>query len=214
MTPAMSLALAEPVVTMFGAIRIELPGHTIRVLDGASEVTFGGETYTGIDEIYGTLGTADAMSDGAGDEAPAVSFGFLPPDPTAIAGLANPLSQGSPVRMMVGVVANGAVVADPLTLFEGVLDQIDLDIGSGQTLDINCVSAMERFFDNQEGVRLSPAYHKSVWPGETGLDQVTGVVRKVYWGTAAPAGAASIQVGGSGGGAGLNGLREIFARQG
>lgn len=209
MTPAMTLALAEPVVTMFGAIRIELPGHTIRILDGASEITFGGETYTGIDEIYGTLGTADAMSDGAGDEAPAVSFGFLPPDPVAIAGLANPLAQGSPVRMMVGAVANGAVVADPLTLFEGVLDQIDLDVGSGQTLDINCVSAMERFFDNQEGVRLSPAHHKSIFPGETGLDQVTGVTRKVYWGTAAPTGSASIQVGGGG----YGGLRDAQLRQ-
>lgn len=212
MTPAMSLALAESVVTMFGAVRIELPGHVIRVLDGASEVTFGGEIYGGIDPLYGTLGTADAMSDGAGDEAPAVSFGFLPPDATAIAGLANPLAQGSPVRMIVGAVANGAVVADPLTLFEGVLDQIDLDVGAGQSLDINCVSAMERFFDNQEGVRLSPTHHKSVWPGETGMDQVTGVTRKVYWGTAAPAGTASIAVGG-GGGVGLAGLREILARQ-
>lgn len=210
MTPAMTSALASSVVTLFGAVRIGLPGHVIRVLDGAGEIVIGGETFTGRDEVYGTLDSADTMSDGAGDEAPAVQFGFLPPDATAIAGLADPMAQGSPTRLLIGAIADGAVIGTD-DLFVGELDQIEVDVDEGtQGVTINAVSAMERFFDNQEGVRLSPAYHKGIWPGETGLDQITGVARKIYWGTASPAGGVSSY---GGGGGGLGGLRDVFARQ-
>jgi hypothetical protein len=200
MTPAMQTALGAANVTIFGAIRIALPAHTIRVLDGAGELTVFGETFTGIDSVYGALYTADAMSDGAGDQAPAIQFGFLPPSSASISGIADPLAQGSDVKLIVGAIVGGAVVADPDILFQGSLDQIDVDADVGKlSVAITAVSAMELFFDNQEGVRLSPSWHKSVWPGETGLDNVTAVTRKIWWGTNDPAPSVTSFGGGGGG---------------
>jgi hypothetical protein len=45
---------------------------------------------------------------------------------------------------------------------------------------------MERLFFNDEGIRLAPAFHQQVWPGEDGLNHVTGVTDLIYWGSRAP----------------------------
>ena len=58
------------------------------------------------------------------------------------------------------------------------------------------------------GNSLSAAWHKSVWPGETGHDQATGLKTPVAWGVASPPGGVS---GGGGGGGSFGG--GIYQRQ-
>lgn len=209
-TPAMETALAARFANLFGAIRIDLPAATIRLLDGAGALTFDGGTYLGRDPTFGTLAAIESIGDGVGDEAPTLSFTMLPASTASAADLASPTAQGSRVRVMLGafVPETGGVVADPIVLFDGELDQATLTIGKGaRELDFDCVSSFERFFFNQEGVRLSPAFHKSLFPGETGLDNVTGVTRPVYWGVATPASALA----GTGSGTAFYGGRNPFA---
>jgi hypothetical protein len=206
-TPAMEAALKQRIANLFGALRIDLPGHTIRVLDGAGALSFDGGSYTGRDATYGVLSAIEAIGDGMGDEAPALSFTFLPASTAAAADLTSPTAQGSAVKVVVGafVPESGSVIADPIVQFLGVLDQATLTIGKGaRSLDFDCVSAFEYFFDNQEGVRLAPAWHKAVWAGETGLDNITGVQNDIYWGQAAPKGSVSYAGGGGGAGGGFN----------
>jgi hypothetical protein len=79
------------------------------------------------------------------------------------------------------------VVPDPYLLFDGVIDVPVLSFSEGsRQVAFDVVSNFERLFLDDEGSRLSPAAHKSIWPGETGLDDVTGIVRQVLWGPGDP----------------------------
>src|SRR3546814_10076287 len=78
---------------------------------------------------------------------------------------------------------------EPLLLFTGELDQPTLTVDKGsRELEFECVSGFERLFDNEEGLRLADSWHQSVWPGEMGLANVSGIITTVYWGVEAPAG--------------------------
>ncbi|MDO9489036.1 MAG: hypothetical protein Q7J32_11725 [Sphingomonadaceae bacterium] len=194
LTPQMDAALAAASPTWFGAVRIDLPGYTLRLLDGAGFAAFadgseGGGTYLGRDPVYGVLAAIDEISDGIGDEAPALGLTLHPASDAAAADLASPAMQGSPVSIFVGAIdrATGLVVPDPELLFVGELDVPTLRSGRGtRSLELELVSTFERFFADDEGARLSDGFHRSVWPGEDGLAFVTGVEKTVYWGMDAP----------------------------
>lgn len=200
LTAAMDTALAADNPLIFGALQIDLPAYTLRLLDGAGSLTFNGGTFVGRDTTFGVLAGIEQVDDGFGDEAPALSIMLHPPSDAAAASLSSATFQGSRVRLWLGAVtrATGAVIADPYLLFDGLLDQPVLSVGKGtRTLEYECVSSMERLFDNDEGFRLSDTNHKRVWSGEEGLEHMSGLVKKIYWGVARPSGAAS---GGGGGG--------------
>jgi hypothetical protein len=72
-------------------------------------------------------------------------------------------------------------------LFMGEVDVPVLDVDKGiRTVTLECVSAWERFFEDDEGVRLTDNWHQSIWPGETGLAYVIEVTRQLPWGQDAP----------------------------
>lgn len=194
LTPQLDAALAAASPTWFGAVRIDLPGYTLRLLDGAGFAVFpegasGGGTYLGRDPVYGVLAAIDEISDGIGDEAPAIGLTLHPASHAAAADLASPAMQGSPVSIFVGAIdrASGLVVPDPELLFVGELDVPTLrSTRNGRSLELEVVSTFERFFADDEGARLADGFHRSVWPGEAGLAFVTGVEKTVYWGMDAP----------------------------
>jgi hypothetical protein len=64
-------------------------------------------------------------------------------------------------------------------------------------VEYQITSGFDYFFEDSEGQRLSPAFYKTIYPSEDGLDNVTGVTRKIYWGQYGPG-----QTGGTGGLAG------------
>lgn len=208
LTPAMEAALVAAHALVFGAVQIDMPGSTIRLLDGSSELIIGGETFTGRDPTFGVLAAISEIEDGMGDEAPGLSITLHPASNAAAADLSAPEMQGCRVRVWLGAIdpVTRLVVADPYLLQDLVIDQPTLTAGKGSlVLELDCVSSMERLFENDEGFRLSDANHQRVWPGELGLSNMTGLPRKIYWGTAAPTGAAS-----GGGGAGTGGGGGMF----
>lgn len=192
LTPQMDAALRGPSPVLFGAVSIALPNGTVNLLDGAAVLTFDGRDYSGQDATYGVLAAIDNLSDGVGDSAPALSITLLPSTDAAAADLASPTMQGAKVLIHLGAVdpATGRVIPDPDLRFIGELDVATLTSGpNSRSLDYEIVSVFEQFFDDDEGVRLSPGFHQSIWPGERGMDAVTGVQETVYWGVAGvPAG--------------------------
>ena len=190
-TPAMDQALSGMTPTIFGAVEIILPNHTIRLLDGSGIVAFNDKVFTGQDATYGTLYAMEDLTDGTGDEAPAIQITLAPASNAAAADLASASHQGSQVTIWLGVVdpASGHVVADPLPIFLGVLDVPVLKSGANsRLLEMEVSSAFEQFFFNDDGSRLSDQFHQYCWPGETGLNQVSGVLQHIYRGSSAPSG--------------------------
>lgn len=193
-TPAVEAALQTETPLIAGILKIVLPNATIRLLDGAGMLVVDGETYTGEDPVFGSLAAVSEITDGIGDEAPAISFTMHPASDAATADLAGPTMQGSLVTLSLVAInrATGAIIPDKLDLFVGELDQPILSVDKGvRELEYECVSSMEKLFENQEGVRLAGSWHQSVWPGELGLENVTAIIKTVYWGVHAPAGAIS-----------------------
>ena len=185
-----ALAGARPFV--FGAVEIALPGYTLRLLDGSGQLTLFGNTFLGADATFGTLAAVSPISDGSGDSSPAISLTILPASSAAAATLAGATMQGSMVKIWAGALdaATGLAVSDPYLLFIGELDVATLRAGAdGRSVDYEIVSVMERLFEEEEGMKLSDAFHQSIWPSETGLFDVTGVEFTVYWGQQPPAGA-------------------------
>lgn len=185
LTLAFDAELKKPAPTIFGAIAIDLPGYALNLLDGSGVLTFAGRTFTGRDAIFGTLSTVEEISDGFGDTAPAVSITLLPASDAAAASLAGPTMQGSPVYFYVGAVnvATGLVIPDPHLLAVMELDVPTLHKeANSRSLEYECVSVFERLFETDEGARLAPGFHKSIWPGELALDEITGVTQTYYWG--------------------------------
>jgi hypothetical protein len=215
LTTALDTALSADRVPIFGAVSIALPGYTLRLLDGSGAITFAGGTFVGDDPTYGVLAAVSEITDGASDEAPAVSITILPPNDTAAATLAAPAMQGALVQIYAGSwnIDTGAVVADPVLLFIGEVDVPTLSSGAdGRTLEYEVTSISERLFAGDEGLRLSDGFHRSVWSGEVGLANVSGVEQTIYWGTQPPPG--TVQPGSSitGGGFGLSGLATSIAQ--
>lgn len=183
--PVLKAALAGEHVAIFGAIEMQLPGHTLRLLDGSGELVIEGQLYTGIDPVFGVLDSIGTHEEAIGDEAPTLTIGLLPPDASAAATLASALMQGSRVRIMMGVYdpATMTVVGVPEQLFLGEVDVPTFEIGEGgqRTVSYTVVSVFERLFEVREGERASDGWHQSIWPGEKGLEYMTGTDKNLYW---------------------------------
>ena len=214
-TPALDAELAKDGVTFFICGRIDLPDYTLRLLDGSGEVTWGEGTFRGRDDLFGVLGGMDAITDGVGDQAPQLSVSFLPPSEAAAAELVAPEMQGSRIRVWIGALdgTTKEVVDEPYLLFDGELDQPTIIGDRGlREVEYDCVSAFELLFEVDEGNRLSDAHHQEVWPGETGLSAVTGVVKQVIWGPGDKIAGGFSGSGGVGGGGG-GGFVDVVSAQ-
>lgn len=166
-------------------LRVDLPSIApLCLLYGSGEVAFDGQTFKGEHPDFGALDALDPPEDGLGDTAPSISFVLLPKTDAASITLANPLYQGSRVRLWVGGLdpSTGALIGT-YSWFEGLLDRplITLDRGVRE-VEFDCVSGFEQFFLDTEGQRLADSSHQEIWPGETGFIYVSGVARKKLWG--------------------------------
>lgn len=188
--PALDAELKKPIVTMVGILKIDWPGYGLHLCDGAGIVSFNGDSYSGRDATYGTIESIEKFSDGVDTEAPTLSLTLLPASNVATAVLTNPAKQGCSVYLWVGAVnvRTGRLVSTPTLRFLGAVDVTTIVVGqNSRRLKVDVVSAFEGFFTDDEGVRLSDAWHQSIWQGETGLAGVNNVQRKLPWGGSAPA---------------------------
>lgn len=192
-------------------IEIVLGRHTMRLTDGGF-VRWGGQVFRARDPQFGAIGAVGNLSEGVGEEVPVIDMTLLPPSATAPSFLSQPGDQSAPARFWLGEVDidAGTLMAEPELQFEGEIDQTTIEFGAdAHTVAMTIVSAAARLLERSIGNTLSPSFHKSIWPGETGHDQATGIGRTVAWGVEAPRGGAAS--GGAYGGAGFIDARNYHA---
>lgn len=176
-----------------GLLKIELPDHDALICDGGF-IVFGADTYKSRDDVLGTLAAVESMAEGIGDEIPALDLTFNPPDALAITTLSVGAIQKSAVRFWIGEynAATGEIEGTPDLQFIGFIDQPVIRWGARQyEIALSAVSQSEWFFERDTGNALSAAFHKSLYPGETGHDNATGLGVSVAWGVAGPSGGSS-----------------------
>lgn len=189
---------------LVGLCKIELPDATIRLTDGGF-IDWSGEIYTSKDDVFGTIASIDPLSEGIEEQVPALEMTMIPSGTAAAADLSQPGFQRSRVRFWLAEYdrETGLIDGDPDLLFDGQIDQTVLSAGrNSRELAMTIVSTAERLFERNIGNSLSPSFHKSVWPGETGHDNATGLGAPVAWGVEAPPSTSGGYYGGYGGSSG------------
>jgi len=91
--------------------------------------------------------------------------------------------QGQPVKIRLGALSSGAVVADPYLIFDGRMDIMTID-DAGDTATVS-LSAESRLIDLERPRirRYTPEDQKAVYPNDTGLDYVPVIQDvSIQWG--------------------------------
>lgn len=185
-------------------LKLDLAGGAVFLSDGGV-TTWGGDTYTPIDATLGGISQINEITEGLGPEMPELEIVFAPPSNAALTPLQSGAFQRRSVRLWLAEFnpATGAVVGTPDLRFAGNMDRVRQQFGLRQLqVVLSCVPETEVLFFSDDGNGLSAEFHKSIYSGETGHDQATGLVLPIQWGVANSRGA----TGGSGfGGNGGNG---------
>ena len=174
-------------VALIGLMKMELPTRTVRLCDGGF-IVFDSEIYHSADDVFGTIASLEGLGEGVGDEVPALEVTFYPHGDAAPGDLSQPGFQTSRVRFWIAEydVDAGTITGTPDLVFDGQLDRTALTVGQTREVACSVVSLAERLFELNIGNSLNPNFHKSVWPGELGHDNATGLSIPVAWGVASP----------------------------
>jgi hypothetical protein len=195
------MSFAGDNIHLIGFCKIELPTRTLRICDGGF-CYFGGEKYDSEDSLFGSIAGIDELEASLGDAAEDAKLVFAPPATTAAADINSSSFQNSRARFWMGTIGpDGKTVTTVEQLMDALVDYTVLRLRqSGRELEMSFIGRPEKLFLRQEGNSLNPRFHKSIWPGEKGLDNV-GAKLTIPWGVGSPRGLTS----GGGGGGGVGG---------
>lgn len=165
-------------------LRLDLPSGSAFMSDGGVTI-WGGNTYTANHPVLGGIKQIGELTEGFGPELPEQELIIAPPSNAAV----SPLQQGcwrrSAVRLWLAEFdeVTGAVVGTPDLRFAGRMDRMRQTFAFQQLgIVLTCVPETEVLLFSDDGNGLSAEFHKSLYAGETGHDQATGLVRTVTWG--------------------------------
>lgn len=190
MNPAMLAALQAKNPILVHLVRIELPGKTIRLLDGSGYVAWGSEVFQGSDPVFGTIAGFGDFQETEGTESPRQEISLLVSNNGALTDLTSPSSQGSPVSIYAAVVARdtGQLIGVPDARFVGEIDDASVSFNkNGKLLKIELSTVWELLFDDNEGARWNDTFWKYLYgPSAGAFYGVTNVKEKLYWGYNGP----------------------------
>jgi hypothetical protein len=202
--------IAEDIV-MAGLLRIDLPARVIRLSD-FGDTRWGADLFESSDSIWGPVQAIGMGQEGIGDFATGGSISFSPPSVSSPGGLSHRTFQGSIMKFWIAEISRvtGLVVGNPVLQFQGWVDVTRLGLQSkARVLDVAFVDLLERLFLKREGNLANSRFHTSVWPGELGFENATGLQSNVAWGTESPP-RGTLGVGSGGGGDDYRGGRRGF----
>lgn len=217
MSPAMLTALSSRNPLLVFLLRIELPGRTIRLVDGSGYVIWGSgqtaEVFKGEDADFGRIAGFGDFTEGEGTEAPRQMVQLLPTGNAALAALTAPGAQGSPVSIYAAVVdpQSGQIIGEPDPRFVGELDDAGFNPAQNASLlELEVSSIWERLFDDNEGHRWNDAFWTSLYGANArAFQHVTNAGKKMNWGYNGPSsGSGGSSYGGGGSIGGGNGVQQ------
>ncbi|MGJ0508937.1 MAG: hypothetical protein ACR652_17775 [Methylocystis sp.] len=202
MTPEMIAALSQKRAQITGFFEFGFASGTRNLMLGSGEVDYLGVTFKGSDPTFGSVSAGQEVNEDATGEAPNTSITIAVAPTADKADIASAAVQLTPVKISLAALTldndkHLIAIPDPELIFDGFVDQaiVNLDKKKDE-VDYTIISAFDYFFEDSEGQRLSPSFYAQMYPTETGLNNVTGVARKIYWGQYGPGQSA----GGRGGG--------------
>ena len=203
MSPAMLTALQSRNPMLVHLLKIELPGKTIRLVDGSGFVLWGAESYTAEDADFGKIAGFGEFTEAEGTEAPRQTVQLLPTGNAAIAALTAPSAQGSPVTIYAAAIdrQTGQVIGEPDVRFVGELDDGGFNPAQNSSLlELEVATIWERLFDDNEGHRWNDAFWTYLYGSNArAFQHVTNAGQKLFWGYNGPSSGSGGSYGGGNG---------------
>lgn len=169
-------------------LKLALPSGDVFLSD-AGVTEWEGDSYSPHHETLGSLLSVQTLSEGPGTKIEALKLAFASPGVGAVAALSNGAIQQSRALMWIAEydLMTGEVVGIVDNRFVGIIDQPDIR-AANRSLSINLtvVNEMEFLFEKPVGNELSSTFHKSLYPGEAGHDNATGLSVPQAWGRESP----------------------------
>ena len=175
-TESLKASGAKPIAL----IKLTFDSGATRVWSGRGDITWGGETYAGV----GDLGKISAVEEGVDDKALGIAL-ELTGIPGAMISLAlGEDVQGRSCHVWVSFLdASYALVADPVLVFQGRMDTMDVKLGETATVSVTAQSKLIDW-DRPAGLLYTDAAQRGLFAGDKGLEFVTDAAgdREIVWG--------------------------------
>lgn len=179
-TTAFKTAAAAGKVSPALIAALDFSSGFVRVWSGIGNLSWGGNTYTGI----GDLGGVSPVQESAEVRSSGLEFTLNGIPSSMVTKILADGYRGRPAKLWLGLFdSSSALIADPLLLFSGRMDQCSLE-DSGETASIK-IAVESRLVDLQRPRerRYTDEDQQSLFAGDLGLEFVAGMQDKeILWG--------------------------------
>jgi hypothetical protein len=178
-TTASANALAASQVAAVVFVEMDFPGGFLRVNNSDQSITWNTYTWLGV----GRVGSIDVISEGMSLESRGMRFGISGVDPSNIALALGQQYQGRSCKVWLAPLnPDYSVVADPILVFSGRMDTMDIDLGTTATITVSAESRLADW-DRPRVRRYNAADQAITDPADKGLEFVPQMVEKnLRWG--------------------------------
>jgi len=179
LTTAADNALAAGHVPMIVLVEMDFSTGFLRVNNSAVSFDWDGYTWLGV----GRLGGIDPIKESGDLQALGLSFRISGIDPSSIALALGTQYQGRSCKVWLApLTTEHTVIADPILIFWGRLDTMDIDLGQTATISVSAESRLADW-DRPRVRRYNHEDQQIDFPGDLGFQFVPGMVEKeLRWG--------------------------------
>jgi hypothetical protein len=178
-TPAVDAALSAGHVPLVVLVEMDFPSQFLRLNNSAVNINWNGYDWLGV----GRLGSIDPVKEGADLQARGLAMRISGIDPASIALALGTQYQGRSCKVWAApLTTDHAVLADPVLIFWGRMDTMDLDVGATATITVNAESRLADW-DRPRVRRYNHEDQQIDYPGDKGFEFVPQMVEKeLRWG--------------------------------
>jgi hypothetical protein len=179
LTAGVQSAIASSQVTALMFVELDFASGFLRLTTAGHDVTWNGYTWTGV----GLLGAVEAIKEDTALQANGIRLTLSGVDVAIIAIALQEAYQGRDARIWLAFVNDaGAIVADPLLVFVGRMDMMQVADGESATVILSLENELAAW-DRPRVRRFTDADQQAEYPGDLGMQFVTEAAqRTVSWG--------------------------------
>ena len=179
LTTAVDTALASGRLPAILMVEMDFPSAFLRLNNSSVSFDWNGSTWLGV----GRMGSIDAIKEGADLQSRGLAFRISGIDPATIAVALGTHYQGRSCKVWLApLTAAHAIVADPVLIFWGRMDTMDIDLGQTATITVNAESRLADW-DRPRVRRYNQEDQQIDYPSDLGFEFVPQMVEKeLRWG--------------------------------
>jgi hypothetical protein len=177
-TSGMSSALAGDSVMLVVLVQLDLPDGMLRVNTSGVTVTWSGNDWIGA----GAITALQPIDESVSPQAAALAIQFSGLQPTLVEQIMVDHYQGRPATVWLAALDGSAVIADPVQVFAGFIDEPTIELGQTATVTLTLENEWARW-ERAPDLLYTDAEQQAEFPGDTGFRYVEALENlEISWG--------------------------------